>query len=50
MAKTDTNCQVMPNDETKTAMDEYEEMKRNPEAYKRYGSFDELVKEVVEDV
>ncbi len=36
-----------PNAVTRAALDEYEEMKRNPDAYKRYDSFDELSKEVL---
>lgn len=32
-----------PNAETKTALDEYEEMEKNPNKYKRYGSFDEIL-------
>lgn len=31
-----------PNAETKAALAEYDEMKKIPGAYKRYGSFDEL--------
>lgn len=38
-----------PNTKTKAALSEYEEMKKNPEKYKRYNSFDEIVKEVLED-
>ncbi len=38
-----------PNAETKAALAEYEEMKRRPGDYKRYGSFDELVSEVLND-
>lgn len=34
-----------PNAETKAALDEYEEMKKNPGNYKRYESFDELLGE-----
>ena len=34
-----------PNAETQAALDEYEEMK-NPEKYKRYNSFDEILDEV----
>lgn len=33
------------NAETKAALDEYEEMKKNPVNYKRYVSFDELLGE-----
>lgn len=40
---------VMPNAETKTALDEYEEMKKNPDKYKRYESFDEILDEVFTD-
>ena len=38
-----------PNKETKLALAEYEEMKNHPEKYKRYGSFDEVLDEVLED-
>ena len=38
-----------PNTKTQIALSEYEEMKKNPEKYKRYNSFDEIVKEVLED-
>ena len=38
-----------PNTKTQIALSEYEEMKKNPENYKRYNSFDEIVKEVLED-
>ncbi len=34
-----------PNAETKSALDEYEEMKKNSGNYKRYESFDELLGE-----
>ena len=37
------------NKETKLALAEYEEMKNHPEKYKRYGSFDEVLDEVLED-
>ena len=36
-----------PNAETKAALAEYEEMKKNPEKYKRYDSFAELMDEVL---
>lgn len=36
----------VPNAETKAALDEYEEMKKNPDKYKRYESFDEILDEV----
>lgn len=38
-----------PNAETRAALDEYEEMKKNPCAYKRYQSFDDMVDEVLAD-
>lgn len=38
-----------PNIETKAALDEYEEMKKNPGNYKRYSSFDEVLDEVFAD-
>lgn len=38
-----------PNAETKAALDEYKEMKKNPGNYKRYESFDELLDEVLTD-
>lgn len=37
------------NPETKAALDEYEEMKKNPGNYKRYRSFDEILDEVLDD-
>lgn len=38
-----------PNAETRAALDEYAEMKANPDKYKRYGSFDEVLDEVLGD-
>lgn len=38
-----------PNMETKAALGEYEEMKKNPGNYKRYKSFDEILDEVFTD-
>lgn len=38
-----------PNAETRAALAEYEEMKRNPNAYQRYSSFDDLMDEVLAD-
>ena len=35
-----------PNAETKAALDEYEEMKKHPDRYKRYESFDEVLDDV----
>ena len=40
---------LKPNAETKAALAEYEEMKNNPEGYKRYGSFAEVMDEVLVD-
>ena len=40
---------VTPNAETIAALAEYEEMKKNPEKYKRYKSFQELLKEMEAD-
>lgn len=39
----------LPNMETKTALEEYHEMKKNPDKYKRYESFDEILDEVFTD-
>ena len=36
----------IPNNETKEALGEYPEMKANKKKYKRYDSFDEVVKEI----
>ncbi len=35
----------VPNSTTITALDEYEDMKRNPSKYKRYSSFDEALED-----
>ncbi len=35
--------------ETKAALDENEEMKKNPDKYKRYESFDDILDEVLGD-
>lgn len=40
---------LVPNAETKAALDEYEEMKKNPSSYKHYESFDEILEEVFGD-
>lgn len=40
---------MTPNAETRVALAEYEEMKKNPGSYKRYESFDALMDEVLED-
>ncbi len=38
-----------PNAETVAALNEYVEMKQNPEKYKRYSSFKEAMNEVLSD-
>ena len=38
-----------PNEETRAALDEYEEMKKNPGKYKRYETFDDVLEEVLTD-
>ena len=40
----------VPNETTKAALSEYEEMKNNKSKYLRYDSFDEIMSEVAEDV
>lgn len=37
----------IPNETTKLALAEYDEMKNNPEKYKRYSSFDDVLNEVL---
>lgn len=44
----EVRCSI-PNVETRAALDEYEEMKKNPGSYKRYQCFDDLVDEVLTD-
>ena len=39
----------VPNAVTAKAMDEFDEMKRNPAAYKKYADFKEAVAEVLKD-
>jgi DNA-damage-inducible protein J len=39
-----------PNAETRAALSEYEEMKKHPENYMQYDSFDDLMDEVFADV
>ena len=39
----------VPNAETRSALAEYREMKRNPAGYKRYDSFDDALNEVLSD-
>lgn len=38
-----------PNAVTNAALSEYEEMRKNPDKYKRYKSFDEILDEVFTD-
>ena len=40
---------MTPNAETRAALAEYDEMKKNPSDYKRYSSFNALMDEVLED-
>lgn len=40
---------AVPNEQTKAALAEYDDMKNHPEKYKRYGSFDDLMNEVLND-
>lgn len=37
----------VPNETTRLALDEYEEMKNNPKKYKRYKSFADVLKETI---
>ena len=39
----------IPNSETIKALEEYEQIKKNPKKYKRYHSFNDLVDEVFSD-
>ena len=39
----------IPNPDTREALSEYAEMKKNPEVYKRYDSFDDALTEVLSD-
>ncbi|MDO4295620.1 MAG: type II toxin-antitoxin system RelB/DinJ family antitoxin [bacterium] len=40
---------MTPNAETRAALAEYDEMKKNPSNYKKYASFNELMDEVFTD-
>lgn len=40
---------MVPNAETKAALAEYDEMKKNPNSYKRYQTVDEMMDEVWAD-
>ena len=39
----------IPNTETKAALAEYEKMKKSPDSYKRYASFEDVMDEVLTD-
>lgn len=39
----------VPNAETRAALAEYDEMKKNPGTYKRYSTFDDMMNEVLND-
>ena len=39
----------IPNEETRLALAEYDEMFKNPEKYKRYDSVAEMMKDILED-
>lgn len=39
----------VPNEETLKALDEFREMKNNPQKYKRYASFKEAMNEVLDN-
>ena len=39
----------IPNAETRAALAEYDEMRKNPGDYKRFASFDDMIDEVLED-
>ena len=39
----------VPNSETRAALAEYVEMRKNPGSYKRYASFDDMMDEVLAD-
>ena len=40
----------VPNAVTLAAMQEIEEMKRHPEAYKRYSNVDEMMKDILDEI
>lgn len=40
---------TVPNAETRAALAEYDEMKKNPSSYKRYCSFNALMDDVLKD-
>ena len=38
---------LIPNEETRLALAECEEMRNNPEKYRRYKSFDEMIEDIL---
>ncbi len=40
---------ITPNAETRAALEEFDDMQKNPGSYKRYNSFDELIDEVLDN-
>ncbi len=38
---------LIPNEETRIALAECEEMRNNPEKYRRYKSFDEMIEDIL---
>ena len=40
---------ITPNAETRAALEEFDDMRKNPGSYKRYNSFDELIDEVIDN-
>lgn len=40
---------ITPNAETRAALEEFDDMRKNPGSYKRYNSFDELIDEVLDN-
>ena len=40
---------ITPNAETRAALAEYDKMKKHPDKYKRYSSFEDLMDEVLAD-
>ena len=38
---------LIPNEETRIALAESEEMRNNPEKYRRYKSFDEMIEDIL---
>ena len=38
---------LIPNEETRLALAESEEMRNNPEKYRRYKSFDDMIEDIL---